>query len=635
MNFDWESLKGAAERKLWEMQHDDPHSLKPLVISESDSDCGGSWGMDLTIRGGLLRQILLGYGPSSSPSIVRLEGARISEELSLEAATLVCPLDLVNCYFDAAVNFEQTSAPAIYLIACKIPRGVSADQLHTDHNFDLSKSTIRNGLELRAARISGQLLMDDAYVYPDEDGRVLKCRGMTIAKGASFDNLYAEGVADISGGSFGQKLRMEGARFTNPTNGVSLRAHRITVEGSINLNRNFLAEGMVDLAGSRAKGNLGFSGGHFHKGGGLIPEEKALNLARVTVDQDAYLDSGFTALGTVFMPDVRVQGSLHCEGGLFDNEADTAIYAAGIVVSRDVLFAKRNADPDGDRSGFFARGKIVLVGARITGKLSFCGGTFYSPHRVALDAAGMKVGSLVFDEHFRAEGQINLSRVRISGLLDAGRSLAPNQVHIEGLSYTAIDDAMELGERLKWLQEMPKANIPQIYRQLASVKRAEGLDGEAKDVLMAGQDAHFRTKGAPIRALGWFFRWTVGYGYEPLLILAWLALFECVGGILFSFLRSDMLLAPIYISAIDGKHGTVTGASTLTIHGYPAFQPWLYTLDLLLPVVRLRQSDIWIPHQAAEWCAVFFVITGWALATSLVVGFGSIFARARQGSLTS
>ena len=57
------------------------------------------------------------------------------------------------------------------------------------------------------------------------------------------------------------------------------------------------------------------------------------------------------------------------------------------------------------------------------------------------------------------------------------------------------------------------------------------------------------------------------------------------------------------------------------------YHSWLYTFDLLLPVVSLRHSDLWVPLGAARWLSLAFTVVGWALAICLVTGVGRLFKR--------
>ena len=59
----------------------------------------------------------------------------------------------------------------------------------------------------------------------------------------------------------------------------------------------------------------------------------------------------------------------------------------------------------------------------------------------------------------------------------------------------------------------------------------------------------------------------------------------------------------------------------------PAFQPFFYTLDLLLPVVSLHVRDAWIAHGAAQVWSVIFIIVGWILATAVVLSLTGLLKR--------
>jgi hypothetical protein len=59
----------------------------------------------------------------------------------------------------------------------------------------------------------------------------------------------------------------------------------------------------------------------------------------------------------------------------------------------------------------------------------------------------------------------------------------------------------------------------------------------------------------------------------------------------------------------------------------PPFQPFIYTLDLLLPVVSLHVRDAWIAHGAALWWSVGFIVMGWILTTAVVLSLTGLLKR--------
>jgi cytoskeletal protein CcmA (bactofilin family) len=428
---------------------------------------------------------------------------------------------------------------------------------------------------------------------------------------------------------------MEDADLTYPQEGLAIDARKLRVSGAVRLNGEFTSTGRVDLTGGRVDGNFYASGGRFFRAGGAGTNERVLDLTRVFIGQNAYLDRGFHAKGTVRLLDAHIKGSLRCEGARFENDADTAIYAAGLKVDRDVKLTKDQSERQRDNRAFKAEGKVIFCDATVTGTMDLSGGSFASGQSSSLDVSGLTVGSLIFGDEFRVTGTLDLKRVHVTGRFSVGAATHASQVQLKGLTYRSFEDVMDLKSRLEWLKGAQTPFEPQVYRQLAAYYKASGDTAGAKKVLIAGRDARYSTRHWSVRALAWLFKQSVGYGYRPQLVLFWIACLEVIGGVLFSILRGEILLAPTYIfeSATESRpKGTITGAYSATIPGYPAFQPWLYTLDLLMPVVDFRQSDFWIPHHAAEWFSTAFIISGWALATALVIGLGSVFTRDREDS---
>lgn len=59
----------------------------------------------------------------------------------------------------------------------------------------------------------------------------------------------------------------------------------------------------------------------------------------------------------------------------------------------------------------------------------------------------------------------------------------------------------------------------------------------------------------------------------------------------------------------------------------PGFHPFVYALDLLLPVVDFGQEDAFDPHGAARWLAYALIAAGWILATTAATGLVRAFQR--------
>jgi hypothetical protein len=116
--------------------------------------------------------------------------------------------------------------------------------------------------------------------------------------------------------------------------------------------------------------------------------------------------------------------------------------------------------------------------------------------------------------------------------------------------------------------------VPQPYEQLAAVYQQQGQDADARAVLVAKHRSMRRTLSPAARLWSVLQDATVGYGYRPLRAV-WLLLGLLTAG--------TALFAAWPPTAVgDGKP--------------PPFQPALYTLDLLLPLVDLGQETFLRPN---------------------------------------
>ena len=92
---------------------------------------------------------------------------------------------------------------------------------------------------------------------------------------------------------------------------------------------------------------------------------------------------------------------------------------------------------------------------------------------------------------------------------------------------------------------------------------------------------------------------TGGHGYRPWLACIWLLPLTLLGTLSFS----THATAPV-------QRGE--GA---------AFQPLVYTLDLLIPIGGLGQRTAWYwPNDSLQWLAYLLIAFGWVLTTAVIAG---------------
>ena len=98
--------------------------------------------------------------------------------------------------------------------------------------------------------------------------------------------------------------------------------------------------------------------------------------------------------------------------------------------------------------------------------------------------------------------------------------------------------------------------------------------------------------------------WTVGYGYRPFLACAWLVALLAFGTVIFQH----------YPTITEPGHNT-------------QFNPFLYTLDLLLPVGSLGQEGEFAPAGVYLWIADALVAAGFVLGLTVAAGATRVLSR--------
>ncbi|MFD4639114.1 hypothetical protein ACFWN2_17480 [Lentzea sp. NPDC058436] len=517
-----------------------------------------------------------------------------------------------------------------------------------EHVFWCNGFTAEGDVFLRGATIAGRLICDGAH-FSSPGRTALLAYGITVRQQAEFStDCVVDGELNLVGGQFGAWLKFTGGRFSNP-GGVALNLTRAVTALNLVLREGTNVRGELRLAGARIGGLLGAQGAHLDNEGGV-----ALNCYGLRVSSDLSLsvrgDERFHAHGQVVLSDAHVGGDLDCTGGRFDSDDGEALTARGIDVVRDIKLCKP----------FVAHGKVDLAGASVEGKIDFTGAELeHSDDAVRCDR--VRVGHAVIFDKVRASGRVRMCDARIGSELTffkaslrgkkalklrgtqvrgalrlkfaerpAGRidlrqaqagSFGDSETDwsagsmLDGFVYGALrEKSMELDKRLRWLRDS-HPYVPQVYLQLAATYASAGQHDEATDVLMAKEDARRRTLsgffGRLHRSVWWLLSPTVGYGYRPLRILWCLGALTLVGGFVFHLLRQD---AGNF--AIARPHLSV---------GW--FDPWLYTVDLLLPIMSLEHSQLWVPLHGARWASLAFTVLGWVLAVCLVTGIGRLFKR--------
>lgn len=509
-----------------------------------------------------------------------------------------------------------------------------------EHVFWGEGFSVEGDVNLSGADIAGRLICERAR-FSSPGRTALRAVGMTVRQEAEFSaGCTVDGEMNLVGSRFGGWLKLTGGEFSNP-GGVAVNLTRSVTSLNLVLREETVVRGELRLTGARIDGLLGAQGARLENKGGIALDASGLQVAG-NLSLSVREGMRFRARGQVVLNDAHVGGELDCTGGRFSSDRGEALIARGIDVVRDVKLCK----------GFVAHGKVDLAGASIEGKLDFTGAELVH-HGDAVRCDRVKVGHSVIFEKVTATGCVRMCDARVGSELTfkkaslrgrkalklkgtqvrgalrlkfAGLPAGPVDLRwvqagsfgdcdtdwpdgstLDGFVYDALrDKSMDLGKRLEWLGARHKY-VPQVYLQLAATYARAGHHDQATTVLVAKEEAKRLASGRLYRTCLWILKPTVGYGYRPFRVLGWLGGLLVVGGMLFSLVG---WFKPSRMGIEEGWH-----------------HPWLYTFDLLLPVVSLHHSDLWVPLGAARWLSLGFTVVGWILAICLVTGVGRIFKR--------
>jgi hypothetical protein len=130
---------------------------------------------------------------------------------------------------------------------------------------------------------------------------------------------------------------------------------------------------------------------------------------------------------------------------------------------------------------------------------------------------------------------------------------------------------------------------------------------DARQVAIAKQRQRSDQLNRLARVWNWLLYVTVGYGYRTWLAGIWLAGLAAAGTAVF---------AAAYPAHMR-QSATVV----------PAFNPFVYTLDTVLPIIDLGERKAWIAQGAALTVQWLLTCAGWLLTTAVVAGLTSALNR--------
>ncbi|WP_156824742.1 hypothetical protein [Methylocystis rosea] len=368
------------------------------------------------------------------------------------------------------------------------------------------------------------------------------------------------------------------------------------------------------------------------------------------------------ATGEVRLSGTKIRGDLTCGGARLDNASGNALFCDSAEIGGSVYLSQP----------FYASGAVRFVGAKIAGDLNCMGSRFHNTGGDALSCHGAEIhGALFFHRVRLVDGNISFARARAATLHDDLSSWREQALDLDGFLYDhiAAGAPLDAKSRIVWLDRQRSELLAgnsfalQPWMQLAKVLREQGHFRDAAEVDIAREDRlraagkvadhtalkkWLRTWGKlgpdgrytsffsivarlddfVAWALHWFYGRFSGYGHRPMRIVysalfIWLA-FAAV----YYYVASDGHFAPANPTAVNAIRSSCekkfpqaninwTQCDALLV-AYPRFSSFAYSLDLILPVARLGQSNMWTPISDGSWTS----LSGW---TQRLVWFEEVF----------
>lgn len=476
-------------------------------------------------------------------------------------------------------------------------------------------------------------------VFKSENGIALVFDKAEIKGSVFLNKIKMNGNANFNMVKIGGSLNCIKSKFENEK-GDALNFNGSYIVGNVLLKNGFQAKGEVDFYSSQIGNNFECSSGRF------INEKEsnsALNCERMKIKGNVNLNDNFYAKGEVNFDSAQIYGNLNCDSGNIINENGYSLYCQNIKILGDVFL----------REKFYVKGDVDFYSAQI-------GRTF------ALNDFWI-IGDLILLSSKIDELDINIENLE-----------KINNFELDGLEYNHIKTKTL---NFKWLEKMSEFK-PQPYKQLAKVLKIMGHNKESNDIMIEYNDkiyyndkySYFKyftqafdnkklNKYNFIKALINFlpnilgfiimkiFKKTAGYGYKSMRVLVTMVSVWFICSLFYWNASKVAVFAPtnpLVFQKKDFYNCNVNTKGTLlsdifswdkynsnnnwvlneNLDGeFTTFNPFIYSLDVILPIVDLEVEKDWGQYIAmndwtlndfTRWIMWFEILVGWIYSLILV-----------------
>ncbi|RKT86732.1 hypothetical protein SAMN05421805_10977 [Saccharopolyspora antimicrobica] len=616
-------------------QHNHPGAC---AIDFSGAEIRGS----ALLRGNFSCRGVLDCRHASVSGQLRLDRAAISDPhaasgvaIALDWADIAGGIDATDpVQLDGVINLVGTRVGGLFRIRGGLLNGrdgrvINAVSASFGAGFRLEDASRLSG-EVRVATctISGDVMLDGI------DGTSFSLSSSTVS-----------GFVAVCNG-----------KLTDP-GGTALRITTSEVSGDLRLTD-------LEVSGSGGQSAAGDDKGH----SSVDPLVSAVDLSDTTIRGRLHAGKGFRCSGEVrlvnlVVPHITFHGAkLEAPGALVlsgsNLTVDTMVLselaaAGGVVLSSSEIghFLRITSATvaggvrrlDLEEAGSFA---LDLTGTKIGRQLNMTGSSFADKviladavigqdarlddvqldgrNGCALDATRLQASVLRLLPATMPGGAVCLANAQVGLLVDRATSWPRgHEIDLAGFGYGRLSTEVGLSERLSWLKLATPKFVPGPYEQLANCLIAAGDKDGARTVRLAATRRSYREVPLGLRGTrsvrhrfryafrrGWGFLQdsVLGYGYRSSRAVVLFLLLWGLGGAAFA-LGSGPCHRP----------GTLDpGPCPVKTGEHPVWDPFLYALDLLIPLLDLGHEKAWDVVGLSKAVMWVLMVSGWVLATAII-----------------
>jgi hypothetical protein len=561
-----------------------------------------------------------------------------------------------NGRFDGVVHFTGSEiAGSLFLDGAELKgRAVDAGKAETMRALSCWNTAIGANVFIRNATVIGEANFDMAKIgssiratgttFSNPKSKSLNCSSATIGFSVFLDEAVTEGQVDFVHAKIGGRLVCAGGTFdyAGYREGEKPRALNFDgaqIAGGVFLDmvpktdstpeKLFTARGAVYFHGATIGGDLVCRGGRFINLNGA-----SLVLSSAEIGGSIYLSKGFLSIGEIYGRSVKVLGNFHCRGGHFHDgltDASTATEhdvrdavdleraeIAGCLFLTGIRRFRGRMDLQGASAGTFADdtsvwrsnwSKDVTCPAESEDwQPKDLPASFHVDEKLLHGKKGLHHWRLsrLWRARIRRDFEcIQLDRFMFQAFIDDDR-VADDDGRPDESTETGVKTDTMWQARYALLQRQPPKWLhrdfrPQPFTQCAKVLREMGNTSSARNILYRRERGNLRHKKVGVLlyctrkiGLGLF----AGYGYRKRRALVAMLVLWAAGVVIFgnAFVNGQMRVDSDAVIASDSYARNPKGGPK----DYEPFEPLIYSLDVMLPVIDLSQKHFWIPRDATE-----------------------------------